>query len=154
MMHACTCAVSIPAPDCTLRDAGNQPVTLSSLWAKGPLLLVFYPGDETPVCTAQLCEYRDRWADFAAIGVQVVGVNPSSSERHGKFAANHRFPFPLLSDPDNTCCKAYGAKAWYGTRRQVVLIDTHGEERWRRVTFPFFRPRADDLLAAVKQHLA
>lgn len=145
--------MTIPAPDCTLRDADNQPVTLASLWAKGPLLLIFYPGDETPVCTAQLCEYRDRWADFTTAGVQVVGVNPSSHERHGKFATNHRFPFPLLSDPDNTCCKAYGAKAWYGTRRQVVLIDAQGNERWRNVTFPFFRPKADDLLTAVKQHL-
>jgi peroxiredoxin Q/BCP len=105
------------------------------------------------VCTAQLCEYRDRWADFTAAGVQVVGINPSGHERHGKFAANHRFPFPLLSDPDNACCKAYGAKAWYGTRRQVVLIDQQGQERWRDVTFPFFRPKADALLAAVKQHL-
>jgi len=145
--------MSTQAPDCTLRDAANQAVTLSSLWAKGPLLLVFYPGDETPVCTAQLCEYRDRWADFTAAGVQVVGINPSSHERHGKFATSHRFPFPLLSDPDNTCCKAYGAKAWYGTRRQVVLIDQQGQERWRDVTFPFFRPKADALLAAVKQHL-
>jgi thioredoxin-dependent peroxiredoxin len=145
--------MTTPAPDCTLRDADNKPVTLSSLWAKGPLLLIFYPGDETPVCTAQLCEYRDRWADFTAAGVQVVGINPSGHERHGKFAANHRFPFPLLSDPDNACCKAYGAKAWYGTRRQVVLIDQQGQERWRDMTFPFFRPKADALLAAVKQHL-
>ncbi|HEX3132827.1 MAG TPA: peroxiredoxin, partial [Planctomycetota bacterium] len=129
------------------------PVTLSSLWAKGPLLLVFYPGDETPVCTAQLCEYRDRWADFAAAGVQVVGINPASHERHQKFSGHHHFQFPLLSDPDSACCKAYGAKAWYGTRRQVVLIDQRGQERWRDVTFPFFRPKADALLAAVRQHL-
>lgn len=142
------------APDCTLRDATGQPVSLSSLWAQGPLLLVFYPGDETPVCTAQLCEYRDRWADFTAAGVQVVGINPGGHERHGRFRANHRFPFALLSDPDNGCCRAYGAKAWYGTRRLVVLIDRDGRERWRRLTFPFFRPRADDLLAAVKRHLA
>ena len=143
-----------PAPDCTLRNADNEPVTLSSLWAKGPLLLIFYPGDETPVCTAQLCEYRDRWADFTAAGVQVVGINSAGPERHHQFAAHHRFQFPLLADPDNTCCRAYGAKAWYGTRRMVVLIDQHGQERWRDVTFPFFRPKADALLAAVKQHLA
>ena len=143
-----------PAPDCTLRNADNQPITLSSLWAKGPLLLIFYPGDETPVCTAQLCEYRDRWADFTAAGVQVVGINPAGPERHQKFAAHHRFQFPLLADPDNTCCRAYGAKAWYGTKRMVVLIDQHGQERWRDVTFPFFRPKADALLAAVKQHFA
>ncbi len=143
-----------PAPDCTLRGPDNQPVTLSSLWAKGPVLLIFYPGDETPVCTAQLCEYRDRWADFTATGVQVVGINPAGHERHHKFAAHHRFPFPLLADPENICCRAYGAKAWYGTKRMVVLIDQHGQERWRDVTLPFLRPKADALLAAVKQHLA
>lgn len=143
-----------PAPDCTLRDAGGQPVTLSSLWAKGPLLLVFYPGDETPVCTAQLCDYRDRWADFTAAGVQVVGINPAKHERHARFQAHHRFPFPLLSDPDNACCRAYGAAAWYGTRRLTVLIDQQGRERWRRAVFPFLRPKTDELLAAVRQHLA
>lgn len=146
--------MNAPAPDCTLRDAGDQPLTLSSLWAKGPLLLVFYPGDDTPVCTAQLCEYRDRWADFAAAGIQVVGINPGTSQRHQRFAAHHRFPFALLSDPDQSCCRAYGAKAWYGTRRLVVLIDQQGHERWREATFPFFRPKADALLSAVKQHLA
>ena len=145
--------MSTPAPDCTLRDADGQPLALSSVWAKGPLLLVFYPGDETPVCTAQLCEYRDRWQDFAAAGVQVVGINPAPPARHGAFASHHRFPFPLLSDPDQACCRAYGAKAWYGTRRMVVLIDQQGHERWRDTTFPFFRPRADALLAAVKAHL-
>jgi peroxiredoxin Q/BCP len=137
-----------------LYDHAGVPVRLSSLWAAGPLLLVFYPGDETPVCTAQLCEYRDRWADFTALAVQVVGINPSGHERHGRFQANHRFPFPLLSDPDNTCCRAYGAKAWYGTRRLVVLIDRQGRERWRRLTFPFLRPKADELLDAVRQALA
>jgi peroxiredoxin Q/BCP len=142
------------APDATLQDDLGQPVTLSSLWAKGPLLLVFYPGDETPVCTAQLCEYRDRWQDFAAAGVQLVGINPGGHQRHRRFAANHRFPFPLLSDPDNACCRAYGAKAWYGTRRLVVLIDRQGRERWRKVTMPFLRPKSATLLAAVQEQLS
>lgn len=141
------------APDCSLLDATGKTVALSSLWVAGPLLLVFYPGDETPVCTAQLCEYRDRWADFTAAGIHVVGINPATHQRHQRFATHHRFPFPLLSDPDNTCCRAYGAKAWYGTRRLVVLIDQQGNERWREATFPFFRPKADTLLQAVQAHL-
>jgi peroxiredoxin Q/BCP len=139
----------VTAPDFDLVGTDGAPVRLSSFWASGPALLVFYPGDETPVCTAQLCEYRDRWGDFAKAGVRVVGINPASHERHQRFAAHHRFPFPVLSDPDGRCCAAYGAKAWYGTRRLAVLVDGRGEERWRKAMLPFFKPSADALLAAV-----
>ena len=142
--------IGTPAPDCELRDGDGKPVRLSSLWAAGPLLLVFYPGDDTAVCTAQLCEYRDRWADFRACGATVVGINPAGHERHQRFAGRHSFPFPLLSDADQACSKAYGAKAWYGTRRMTVLIDRSGVVRWTRTVNPFRRPRADELLAAVK----
>ena len=145
--------VSNPAPDFDLIDADGKPVRLSSFWTAGPALLVFYPGDETAVCTKQLCEYRDRWSDFTKAGVTVVGINPAGHERHREFAAHHRFPFPILSDPEQRCCAAYGAKAWYGTRRLTVLVGADGRERWRTSTLPFFRPKADALLAAVRAHL-
>lgn len=142
--------MSASAPDFTLTGGEGRPVRLSGLWSQGPLLLVFYPGDDTAVCTAQLCEYRDRWADFRAAGVQVVGINPAPAARHQRFASRHHFPFPMLSDPDQACSKAYGAKAWYGTRRVTVLIAKGGQEVWRRATWPFLRPRADELLGAVR----
>ncbi len=138
----------------TLLDTSGAPVALPSLWQHGPVLLVFYPGDETAVCTAQLCEYRNRWADFTAAGVALAGINPASSERHGRFTSHHRFPFPLYSDPGSRCCRLFQAKAWYGTRRLVVLIGQDGRELWRRVTIPFFKPSADELLAAVRSQLA
>jgi len=139
-----------PAPDFALLAADGSPFRLSQAWARGPALLVFYPGDDTPVCTAQLCEYRDRWADFTTAGVAVVGINPATAERHGRFAARHRFPFPMLADPDGACCRAYGAQAWYGTRRLTVLVDAAGVVRWHHATLPFLRPRADRLLEAVR----
>ena len=139
-----------PAPDADLLDGEGKTVKLSASWAGQPLLIVFYPGDDTAVCTKQLCEYRDRWADFRETGVAVVGINLASVERHQRFAGRHRFPFPLLADPSGACCKAYGAKAWYGIRRLTVLVDRTGTVRWVKLVNPFSRPRADELLAAVR----
>jgi peroxiredoxin Q/BCP len=138
----------------TLVDTAGATIALEALWKERPVLLIFYPGDETAVCTAQLCEYRDRWADFTSAGVALAGINPASHQRHGRFAAHRRLPFPLYSDPGSRCCRAFGAKAWYGTRRCAVLVGRDGVELWRTVTYPFFRPRADDLLAGVRSHLA
>lgn len=143
-------AVGAPAPDAALRDDAGAEIRLSALWSAAPLLIVFYPGDDTPVCTAQLCEYRDRWGDLRARGAGVVGVNPAGPERHRRFRERHGFPFPLLADPDGACCRAYGAAAWYGTRRLVVLVDRGGVVRWIRRSLPFLRPRADELLGALR----
>ena len=127
----------------------DGPVRLSALWTQGPLLLVFYPGDFTPVCTRQLCAYRDDWSRFTHRGVRLVGVNPAGADRHRAFAARHAFPFPLLADSDGACCRAYGARAWYGIRRLTVLVDGAGVIRWRHATWPFLRPSTATLLTAV-----
>jgi peroxiredoxin Q/BCP len=139
-----------PAPDADLTAHDGTTVRLSTLWAARPLLIVFYPGDDTAVCTKQLCEYRDRWPDFTAAGVAVVGINSASRERHQRFAGRHGFPFPLLADPGQACAQRYGAKAWYGTRRLTVLVDRSGTVRWVKAVNPFSRPRADELLAAAR----
>src|SRR6478736_5203765 len=70
--------------------------------AKGAVLLVFYPGDDTPVCTKQLCNYRDNLDTFRDLGVQVVAINPQSEESHRKFADKHTFPFPVVADAGKT----------------------------------------------------
>lgn len=141
------------APDADLIAHDGAQVRLSALWAERPLLIVFYPGDDTAVCTKQLCEYRDRWSDFTSAGVAVVGINSASQQRHQRFASRHGFPFPLLVDPGQRCAQLYGAKAWYGTRRLTVLVDRAGIVRWVRLVNPFSRPRADELLAAVRAAL-
>lgn len=138
------------APDAELRDDADRPVHLADAWRDGPALVVFYPGDFTPVCTAQLCSYRDRWSDFQARGATVVGVNPAVAARHRAFRERFAFPFPLLSDPDGVCCRAWGAAAWYGTRRLAAVVGRDGVVRAVRATWPFLRPRLDPLLAALE----
>jgi len=146
-------STSSPAPkvdDCELFDHHGRTVKLSSMWKDRTAILVFYPGDFTSVCTAQLCDYRNRWQDFAKVEATIVGINPEPWQKHAQFIGAHDFPFPILSDPTGACCKNFLAKAWWGTRRMVVVIDRHGVERWRKSVMPFSRQSADDVLEAVK----
>jgi peroxiredoxin Q/BCP len=138
------------APDFTLASTAGD-VTLSERLRERAVLLVFYPGDDTPVCTAQLCDYRDHLEDFADLGVDVIAVNPQGLESHESFAAKHRLPFPICSDPDRSVCRAYGAAGLLGmTKRALVLIDQDGHIRWRRTDLPIFRRSADELRTVIE----
>ncbi|RIL01682.1 MAG: peroxiredoxin [Proteobacteria bacterium] len=137
------------APDFTLPSTQGD-VALSALLAKSPVLLVFYPGDDTPVCTKQLCNYRDHLGVFEGLGVQVVALNAQSLDSHRAFAEKHRLPFPIASDADGAVCKAYGAAGLFGmTRRALVLIGQDGRVQWRRTDFPIFHQTADDVREAI-----
>src|SRR3954467_3373299 len=88
-----------PAVDFSLLD------TSKTLWKLGKspgrvVALLFYPGDETLVCTKQLCSVRDNWSKYLNTGADIVGISPGTDEQHGRFADHHRLPMPLLSDPD------------------------------------------------------
>ncbi len=135
-----------------ISDDGSS-VQLSSFWTVNPLLVIFYPRDQSRVCTAQLCNYRDQYSDFTALGVGIIGINTDSVDQHRQFSQQHTFPFPLLSDPTKACCRHFGATSWWGIRRLSVLLDTNGHECWRLVVNPFTKPSADKLLAGVKKHL-
>ena len=114
-----------PAPDFhVLDDAGNR-VRLSEWLAKGPVVLVFYPMDETPGCRAQLCEIRDHWSEFQKRGVAVFGVNPGSAASHTKFRKNQGYPFPLLVDEGKKVAVLYGANGIV-PRRTVYGIGRDG----------------------------
>ena len=93
------------APDFTLPSTQGD-VTLSQRLANGPVLLVFYPGDDTPVCTKQLCDYRDNLAVFSELGVQVIALNRQPLASHEKFAKKHTLPFPVAADEDGKCLQA------------------------------------------------
>jgi len=137
------------APDFTLPSTQGT-ITLSKLLEKGAVLLVFYPGDDTPVCTKQLCNYRDNLAGFAELGVQVVALNPQSEASHEKFAKKHALPFPVAADADAKVCKAYGANGLFGmTKRALVLVGRDGTIRWRKTDFPIFYESADEIRAAI-----
>ncbi len=139
------------APDFQL-DSTHGAVRLRDRIARGPVLLVFYPGDDTPVCTRQLCDYRDHLEGFSDLGVDVVAINAQSLASHRAFAAKHELPFPLVSDPDGATCRAYGAKGLLGTvKRALFLVGRDGRVRYRQVDLPIFRRRADELREAFER---
>lgn len=137
------------APDFTLPSTAGV-FHLQDRLKERAVLLVFYPGDDTPVCTKQLCDYRDNLSVFAGLGVDVVGLNPQSLESHQRFAAKFQLPFPLASDADRRVCRAYGASGLFGmTKRALVLIGRDGRVKYRRTDFPIFRRTADELREAL-----
>jgi peroxiredoxin Q/BCP len=122
-----------PAPDFTLADQNGAKVTLSKL--KGsPVVLYFYPKDDTPGCTKEACGFRDSFALYTRAGARIFGVSPDSTSSHAKFAKKFELPFPLLADPDHKVCEAYGVwkeknmygKKYMGVERTTFVIDPHG----------------------------
>ena len=137
------------APDFTLPSSTGE-VSLSKLLGKGAVLLVFYPGDDTPVCTKQLCNYRDNLGVFGEMGVQVVAINPQSVESHRGFADKHKLPFPVVADSAGKVCRQYGALNFLGmAKRALVLVGKDGRIKWRRTDFPIFHQTAEDVRKAV-----
>lgn len=121
--------VGVAAPDFTLPDQEGTPVTLSTLRGRN-VVLVFYPADETAVCTKQLCEFRDSWAEVSRHNTKVFGVNPANADKHGKFRGNHRLPFPLLVDEGQKVAREYQAAGFPFPKRTVYLIDPEGVIRF------------------------
>src|SRR5207253_1631594 len=96
------------------------------------VILLFYPGDNTPVCTKQFCSYRDRAEDVDDLDAVVVGISAQDVDSHEEFMAKHGLAVPLLADVDSEVAKAYGAHApVVGTRRAVVIVDEEGVVRYR-----------------------
>jgi peroxiredoxin Q/BCP len=123
-----------PAPDFTLSDDAGNTVKLSELRGKS-VVLVFYPGDDTPGCTRQLCEFRDSWQSVKARGVKVFGVNPGSAASHGKFRSKFDLPFPLLIDRGRKVATLYQANGII-VKRTVYLIGPDGVIRFARRGMP------------------
>ena len=126
--------VGTPAPGFEADDEAGRHVSLSALRGRA-VLLVFYPGDDTPGCRKQLCEIRDSWATLAERGVAVFGVNPQSAESHQRFVGKYRFPFPILVDKGKRIAKLYRA-AGLIIKRTVVLIDADGIVRFSQRGMP------------------
>jgi peroxiredoxin Q/BCP len=123
--------VGTPAPDFSVPDQDGSRVTLSALRGKN-VVLVFYPADDTSICTIQLCEFRDHWAEAQARNAVVFGVNPARSGSHQRFREKHKFPFPLLIDKDQEIAKLYQSNGWLGPKRTVFLIGPDGNIRYAR----------------------
>ncbi|HEU4710569.1 MAG TPA: peroxiredoxin [Pyrinomonadaceae bacterium] len=146
--------INEPAPDFSLLDGNGEPWRLSDHRGK-VVVLLFYPGDETPVCTKQMCSLRDRWEDYIATGAEVVGISSDSVESHRKFAEHHELPLRLLSDSEGKAANLYGARSWIPGRvaRSVFVIDPKGILRYsdiRRVGL--IRPKDDAIISAIKEY--
>jgi peroxiredoxin Q/BCP len=95
------------------------------------VVLLFYPGDNTMVCTKQFCSYRDRAEDFAALDATVVGISSQDLDSHRGFSEKYDLTVPLLADVDGAVAKLYGAHGRMGTKRAVIVIDEQGVVRHR-----------------------
>lgn len=144
--------INSPAPDFSLRDGEGTKWRLADQRGK-VVVLLFYPGDETPVCTSQMCSVRDRWEDYQATGAEVVGVSTDSVESHKNFAQHHKLPLRLLSDVDGKVSKLYGARSLIPGKvaRSVFVIDAQGMLRFSDIRpLGLFKPKDDDTIAAIK----
>lgn len=114
------------APDFALKDENGQTVRLSDLRG-APVVLYFYPKDDTPGCTKEACGFRDDYSAYEEAAVRILGVSPDSPESHKKFKQKYGLPFALLADEEHTVLEAYGAwgeKKNYGRTYQGVLRTT------------------------------
>jgi thioredoxin-dependent peroxiredoxin len=142
-------AIAEPAPDFSL-EGTDGPFTLSE--HRGEIVvLLFYPGDETMVCTKQFCSYRD--TGLEGLGATVVGISSQDLASHQKFTDHHGLTVPLLADVDKSVAKAYGVAApIVGTRRAVFVVDEQGVVRFKHVhRLGIDYLDADELRAAVAQ---
>lgn len=124
----------IPAPDFNLQDDTNTPRKLSSYRGK-PVILYFYPKDDTPGCTTEACNFRDDYSAYEKAGVTILGVSPDSPNSHAKFKKKFQLPFPLLADEGHAVCDMYGVwgpkkfmgREYEGVLRTTFLIDAQGQ---------------------------
>lgn len=139
------------APDFQLPDGNNQIWRLADHRGKA-VALIFYPRDETPVCTKQMCSMRDRWTDYQTTGAEVVALSVASVESHKKFSEHHGLPQTLLADEKGEITRLYEVKSLLGgSQRAVFVIDPQGVIRYRKSVLPIFRPDDDEVIAAIRE---
>ena len=144
------------APDFKLPTDGDGTCALSDFAGK-PLILYFYPRDDTPGCTTEAQGFRDAMPDFAKCGAAIVGVSKDTVKKHDRFKAKHDLNFALISDEEGTLCEAYGVwveknlygRKYMGIERATFLIDGTGKvsDVWRKVRV---KGHVDKVLAAVQ----
>lgn len=151
-----TITVGADAPDFTLPTDGGGYLGLSELRGR-PVVLYFYPRDDTPGCTVEACAFRDSMPDFSGINAAVVGVSTDSAASHDKFKAKYSLPFTLAADENHQVAEAYGVwveknrygRQYMGTERSTFLIDAQGKvaKVWRNVKV---EGHAQEVLAAAR----
>jgi thioredoxin-dependent peroxiredoxin len=140
------------APAFQLSDQAGNSVSLENFRGK-PVVLYFYPKDDTPGCTAESCAFRDQYEVFQSTGAAVVGISGDSPESHQKFASKYQLPFTLLSDPGDKVRKAFGATTAFGLipGRITYVIDGAGVVRYQFDSMFNFKAHVDEALKALQQ---
>lgn len=151
-----TATVNKPVDDCSLPATGGQQLSLSE-FSGSPLVLYFYPKDNTPGCTQEGQDFRDLYEQFQAAGANILGVSRDSVKSHENFKAKYAFPFDLLCDKDEKLCKQFDVlqekklygRTYMGIDRSTFLIDAKGVLRreWRSVKV---KGHAEEVLEAVR----
>lgn len=139
------------APDFMLKDGEGKSWTLSENLGK-VVVLLFYPADDSPVWTKQLCSVRDNWDDYKKTNAEIIGISTDSVESHKDFALKHNFPFKLLADETCEVVGKYEVKSWIPNKsaRAVVVIDENGKIAYHKVeSLSMFRPSDEDVLQAI-----
>ena len=144
------------APTFTLKNEAEEDVTLAAFRGK-PVILYWYPRDDTPGCTTEACGFRDAYGEFAQAGAVVLGISTDDVQSHAKFKSKYNLPFTLLSDPDHQVAQQYGVwgsknfmgREFEGIHRVTYLLDEQGvvKQVWPKVT-P--EGHADEILAALQ----
>ena len=140
------------APDFTLKDEQGKDWRLADHRGQ-VVVMLFYPGDETPVCTKQMCSVRDRWSDYLETGAEIVGISTDTVASHKKFSEHHQLPFRLLADPGGRVTSLYSVRSWLPGRsaRAVIVVDAQGIVRHRQVQpLSLFRPKDNLVIAAIR----
>ena len=128
--HADTLKAGDPAPNFTAAASDNSQVELKSVTGHAPIVLYFYPKDDTPGCTKEACGIRDNFAAFRKLNATVYGISYDTVESHKKFIEKFHLPFLLLSDRDHKIAKAYGADGMLFARRMTFVVDKAGKIAW------------------------
>jgi peroxiredoxin Q/BCP len=152
-----TISTGEPAPEFTLEDEEGRMHSLSDYSGK-PVVLYFYPKDDTPGCTKEACGFRDDYSAYEEAGVVILGVSPDTSKSHAKFKTKYELPFTLLADPDHDVLKLYGVwglKKTFGREYEGVFRTTFliGEDGKLKKVFKKVKPAAHsaEILAALDE---
>jgi peroxiredoxin Q/BCP len=145
-------SVGDAAPEFTLPGTGGKSYSLRDYRGR-PVVVVFYPGDDSPVCTKQLNTYNNELESFNNVGAQVLAISAQDIDSHDAFSSKHGFKFPLLADTDKSVAAQYGTLGPLGfPRRSVFVVDAQGIVRYvhRAIAGVTYRP-VDELIAAVRE---
>ena len=141
------------APHVIFRMEEDGEIEISEFLRRGPLVLFFYPRDETPVCTKEACQFRDHYGSFRELGAEVLGVGGGASDSKRRFRENHRLPYPLVSDGDGTLRRAFDVSHRFGIlpRRVTYVIDQQGTVVFRLEGLLSGERHSHEALAALRR---